>query len=618
MSPSIRALTDVLVALLGPLLAGIASAGPLSAADRAQLAAGRSLSVIVEVDATAVDQSATTERTRRRLNRDDADLLALKANGYSGLKRAVEAADQAADAVRTRDFQHFPTAVWRLSSTAALNRLLANPTVRAVHRNALLHPVSVSDLPFINQPQTAAEEATGAGTTVAVIDGGLASTYYTYPDFGSCHSDGSLGPACRVVFNEDLYPNPQHPDVPASAETTHGTDVSAISLGVAPGSNLAMFDVFSGNGASTSDILDALDNIISMQATYNIVTVNLSLGDGSSHSSQCGSTGPNGSPFATTMANVKAAGILPVVAAGNSGSKAGLSDPACVQSVVSVGAVYDNSYGSITYPSVSCTDSATAADKVTCFSQSASYLTLLAPGTFVNAPDSSFQQTGTSQATPHVSGSVAVLRARYPAESLDETVQRLTSTGVQDTDAANGLARPRINLLAATNAGTGLSLSGTGPTMATNGSTATYMLKVTNSGPLTATHVQVVDVLPAGATVTSLPSGCTLASRTVTCLASALGVGASITFSIGVRWTVTGPVYDSASVSADQIDTGQTAIAFGTLPSIGADAPLPEWAYLVLALAVVALATRQQMLNDRRWRARAGTALPAIKGPLTP
>jgi len=51
---------------------------------------------------------------------------------------------------------------------------------------------------------------------------------------------------------------------------------------------------------------------------------------------------------------------------------------------------------------------------------------------------------------------LAVLRAAYPNESLDFTVGRLTSTGVPITD-TNGIAKPRIDLLAAYHAGMHLS-----------------------------------------------------------------------------------------------------------------------------------------------------------------
>jgi subtilisin family serine protease len=56
---------------------------------------------------------------------------------------------------------------------------------------------------------------------------------------------------------------------------------------------------------------------------------------------------------------------------------------------------------------------------------------------------------GTSQATPHVSGAVAVLRAAFPDDTLDETVARLTSTGVPITDSRNGVTVPRLDILAA-------------------------------------------------------------------------------------------------------------------------------------------------------------------------
>jgi uncharacterized repeat protein (TIGR01451 family) len=546
--------------------------------------------VIVEVDAADTDRIASGERVARRLRHDDPSILAMRSQGYAATKAAIEAGVAGPDASRVHDYGHFPLAIWRLSSSAALSRLEAYPGVRAVHQNVALHAVSVSDLPFIHQPQAAAEGATGAGTTIAVVDGGLVSNFTTFQDFGLCAGVG-VPAACRVVFNKDYYSGSQ-----ASTETTHGTNVSAIALGVAPEANLAMFDVFQGASAASSDIIDALDIAISKQATYNIVAVNLSLGDGTANSAQC-----SGSPFAAAFAATLNAGIQPVVAAGNSGIKTGVADPACVPGVISVGAVYDGSYGTVTWgaPGVSggqCTD-ASAADHVTCFSQSASFLSILAPGTFVNAPTASFQQSGTSQATPHISGSIAVLRARYPHESFAELLRRLQVSGVTDTDTANGRATPRLNLQAAVDQGTSVSVSGSGPTTSVAGQVGTYTITITNNGPLDATGVSLADALPASSTLKSASSGCSLVGSTVVCSVGTLAAGATITLTISVNWGASGATYDAATVKIDQTNSStHGTVQIGTPPppvAMAADAPLPLWAYVLLGAVLIGFASRQ-------------------------
>jgi uncharacterized repeat protein (TIGR02543 family) len=91
-----------------------------------------------------------------------------------------------------------------------------------------------------------------------------------------------------------------------------------------------------------------------------------------------------------------------------------------------------------------CNDISTFADKVTCFSNSAPFLTLLAPGAIVNA--AGISMSGTSQATPHVAGAAAVLRAAYPDDSVSQTVARMKQ-GKSVTDPRNGIVTPRVDVV---------------------------------------------------------------------------------------------------------------------------------------------------------------------------
>ncbi|SSU64788.1 alkaline protease [Acinetobacter baumannii] len=119
---------------------------------------------------------------------------------------------------------------------------------------------------------------------------------------------------------------------------------------------------------------------------------------------------------------------------------------------VRVGAVYDSNIGGVSWGNpVKCSDPTTAADKVACFSNGGSLVTLLAPGAMITA--GGYTMGGTSQATPHVAGAIALLRANSvsPTESIDQTISRLKATGKPITDSRTGLVFPRIDLLAATN-----------------------------------------------------------------------------------------------------------------------------------------------------------------------
>ncbi len=328
------------------------------------------------------------------------------------------------------EYSHLPISFLRLHSAAALAKLTAQPEVIGVYEDAEMHANLAESLPLIKQPQAAAQGYIGTGTTVAVLDTGAD---YTRAAFGSCSAPGG---SCKVAVAADFVTSDGHLDT-----NGHGTNVAAIVLGVAPGARVAALRVLSASGSgATSGIVSAINYAVANKATYNIVAMNLSLGGGPKYTAAT-----TDAPYYAAFSSARAAGILPVAASGNDAYTNGMTAPGAVVGAVSVGAVYDSSMGGFSWK-VGCTDSSTRADLVTCFSNSANFLTMLAPGSQITA--AGITESGTSQATPHVAGATAVLRAAYPNETLDQTVARLTN-GDPVTDPRNDITKPRLNLLKA-------------------------------------------------------------------------------------------------------------------------------------------------------------------------
>jgi uncharacterized repeat protein (TIGR01451 family) len=414
-------------------LAGAASAKTSSAEAIASLKSGKAVTLIVEYEAAAVEQEAAALRSSAGLTFDDAQVLALKAQRYQTIKTATDDALASPEIDQLTDYSHLPMTFKRFRSLAAFQAFMADPNVKAVYEDRPLHAVLAQSLPMINQPAVAAVGDQGAGTTVAVIDDGI---NYTLPAFGGCTSPG-VPAGCHVAVSLGFGTG--------TTDTSHGSNVSAIVLGVAPATQIAMLNAFSGTLAYSADIISAINWAIANQVAFHIAAINMSLGDGTRNTAPC--TGAGGNPFATPIANANSAGMAVVVASGNDAYTNGISSPACSPGAISVGAVYDANLGRAIWGTSLCTDATTAADQVTCFSDSSSQLTLLAPGALITA--AGFTMGGTSQATPHVAGAVAVLRAAFPAESLAATTARMTGTGVAVTDPRNGLVKPRLNLLEA-------------------------------------------------------------------------------------------------------------------------------------------------------------------------
>ncbi|KAI8468835.1 MAG: hypothetical protein J3K34DRAFT_522648 [Monoraphidium minutum] len=387
-------------------------------------------------------------------------------------------------AALARDFAHVPVSIASVPSAAALAALRADPDVLSVEPDRALqimgrapprdHPIHdlyaggaagarrgrrlslmKDSLPLIRQPEVAAAGFTGAGCAVAVLDTGVD---FTHADFGACDAAGPPGGAgCRVAFAKDFTPS----DDGAADDDGHGSNVAAIVARVAPGAIILSLDVFQRPWAYDSDILAALDWVLANRVAYNICAANLSFGGGGPYESTCGTLA-----VPRALDALRKAGVVPVVAAGNDMQPGGLAYPACGPAAVSVGAVYDIAGGARRWGRDKvCTDAVVTEDQVACFSNSASYLTLLAPGVSIDAlhhatyltllapgvssDAAGFLYSGTSQATPHVAGAVAVLKAAVPTAWPDEIVSALIATGRSVTDARNGVTQPRLDLAAA-------------------------------------------------------------------------------------------------------------------------------------------------------------------------
>ncbi|MCA9495049.1 MAG: S8 family serine peptidase, partial [Myxococcales bacterium] len=232
-----------------------------------------------------------------------------------------------------RSWEHLPLLAIDVDDLAIAESLLRLPLVTAMSPEEIYTTELSQSLALIGQPTAASQGFLGAGTSVAVLDTGAD---WTHPDLGSCTAVNTPA-SCRVAYAADFAPNDGARDA-----NGHGTNVSAIVAAVAPGTDILALDVFNGGGASSTDILSALDWVIANQATYHIAAVNMSLGGGL-YASPCADV------FATGIANTRAAGVSVVVASGNDARPNAMSSPACNAGALSVGAVYDSNMGPISW-----------------------------------------------------------------------------------------------------------------------------------------------------------------------------------------------------------------------------------------------------------------------------
>jgi hypothetical protein len=219
--------------------------------------------------------------------------------------------------------------------------------------------------------------------------------------------------------------------------------------GIAPGADLIAIQVFSkrqnDDGTSSivaysSDVLAALEHVYDLRDTHRIAAINISLATRTHYRSAAECRQYSAYQAAHLIIDqLRAAGIATIAAAGNDAHTDGISAPACLDNVISVGAT-------------------STTDEIWGESNSAAFVDLLAPGVGIDSafplqgfPDYSdtMQFSGTSQAAAQVSGAWAVLKAAEPGASVEQIYAALRANGQPLRDARNGVELPRLQLDAA-------------------------------------------------------------------------------------------------------------------------------------------------------------------------
>lgn len=307
----------------------------------------------------------------------------------------------------------------------------------------------------------------GSGWNVVVIDDGIDNTHPFFEDangdsriiaeacFTEGHCAGGTADTSEGAGSAAHHAGDFHGTHVAGIAVGDGHgDVGAPQKGVAKESGLVAIQVFepAGAGARMTDVNLALDWTISLIDNENlqVAAVNLSLGSVTTYTSSCDSL----IDYRATKALVDELNerdVVVVVAAGNESKKTELSAPACLSNVLTVGATTDND-AIATYGNVS----SKIADSG-----------VVAPGSSITSstPNSGFTAiSGTSMATPMVSGAVAVLKSARPDATREQIVDALRFTGVPvDDQRSEGevTGMPRIDVAAAVQYLVGGSLSGT-------------------------------------------------------------------------------------------------------------------------------------------------------------
>ncbi|MEA9912202.1 S8 family peptidase [Xanthomonas campestris pv. raphani] len=412
----------------------------------------------------------------------------------------------------------------RAEAETLMRQLAADPNVQSVEVDQILHATLTPNDTRLSEQwafgttnaglniRPAWDKATGSGTVVAVIDTGITShadlnanilAGYDFISDATTARDGN-GRDSNAADEGDWYAaNECGAGIPAASSSWHGTHVAGTVAavtnnttgvaGTAYGAKVVPVRVLGKCGGSLSDIADAIvwasgGTVSGIPANANPAEViNMSLGGGSS----CSTTMQNAINGAVSR------GTTVVVAAGNDASNVSGSLPANCANVIAVAAT--TSAGA----KASYSNFGTGIDVS---APGSAILSTLNSGTTTPGSASYASYNGTSMASPHVAGVVALVQSVAPTALTPAAVETLLKNtaralpGACSGGCGAGIVNADAAVTAAINGGSGGGGGG--------GNTLTNGTPVTGLGAATGAELNYTITVPAGSgTLTVTTSG---------------------------------------------------------------------------------------------------------------
>jgi serine protease AprX len=328
------------------------------------------------------------------------------------------------------------------ATSAAIDALARNPDVLSITPDDIaIAPASSAPEPnisLVNAPALWSQGYSGQGVVVANLDSGVD---VTHPDLAARWRGGS---------NSWFDPYGQHAmpvDLSGHGTWTMGImvggDAGGTALGVAPGARWIAVRIYNDRGRSTSTAIhQGFQWLLDPDGDPNTADAPQVVNNSWTYANPgCYLD------FEPDLQALRAAGILPVFAAGNGGPGSNTSySPANNPAAFAVGATNNNDQ-IYTYSSRGPT---------TCGGSSGPFPELVAPGVNILSTDlygGYSTNTGTSLAAPHVAGGLALLLSAYPdlgaADQESALIHSAVELGASGPDDVYGYGR--LDLLAAFN-----------------------------------------------------------------------------------------------------------------------------------------------------------------------